>query len=418
MPHLLRSLRHRNFRLFFCGQMLSMIGTWMHQIAAMWLVYRLSGSAALLGLAGFASQISMLVIAPFAGILCDRWNRHRILLTTQSLALAQSFTLAILAATGVVQVWHVIAAMFIASTINAFDMPARQSMFVHFVEDRADLPNAIALNSMLMNSARLVGPAIAGLVITAFGETVCFFLNALSYVAILIALLSMRLPLLTRKTAATSVWHSFREGLRYAFATKPIRWLLAILATVSFLINAYVPLMPAFVGEVLQRDARTVGTLISCAGLGAVFGTVLLAARRGTQHLATFLRVAQSIGALGLTLFALNSGLWLSHLLIVLVGFGMIVVGACCNTLLQTIVEDDKRGRVMSLYAAAFIGVGPIGALVSGQIAEAFGVQRAFLLNGALCLLLALVLHAQRQRLQQMLQPYLTPRGGAGAVAK
>jgi predicted MFS family arabinose efflux permease len=176
--------------------------------------------------------------------------------------------------------------------------------------------------------------------------------------------------------------------------------------------------MPAFVHEVFQRDSRTVGTLISCAGLGAVFGTVLLAARRGTQHLATFLRIAQLIGAIGLTLFALNSRLWLSHLLIVAVGFGMIVVGACCNTLLQTIVEDDKRGRVMSLYAAAFIGVGPIGALVAGQIAEAFGVQRAFLLNGLLCLLLAAVLHTRRSQLQRMLQPYLRPRGAASAAAQ
>ena len=324
MPDFLRALRHRNFRLFFCGQTLSMIGTWMHQIAAMWLVYRLSGSAAMLGLAGFAGQISMLVVAPFAGILCDRMNRHRILLITQSLALMQSLTLAMLAATGLVQVWHVIAAMLVASTINAFDMPARQSMFVHLVEDRADLPNAIALNSMLMNSARLIGPTIAGLVIAAFGETICFFLNAFSYLAILIALLSMRLTLPARKAVATSVWHSLREGLRYAFNTRAIRWLLAILATVSFLINAYVPLMPAFVGEVLHGDARTVGTLISCAGLGAVVGTVLLAARRGMQHLAAFLRVAQLVGAVALTLFALSSSVWLCHMLIVLVGFGMI----------------------------------------------------------------------------------------------
>ncbi len=387
-----------------------MIGTWMHQIAAMWLVYRLSGSAAMLGLAGFAGQISMLVIAPFAGILCDRWNRHRILLTTQTLSLAQSLTLATLAATGVVQVWHVIAAMLIASTINAFDMPARQSMFVHFVEDRADLPNAIALNSMLMNSARLIGPAIAGIVIATFGETVCFFLNAFSYLAILLALLSMRLKLPVRKSATASVWRSLCEGLRYAFATKPIRWLLLILAAVSILINAYVPLMPAFVGEVFQRDARTVGTIISCAGLGAVIGTGLLAARRGTLHLTWFLRAAQMIGAIGLTLFALSRNLPISHLLIVMVGFGMIVVGACCNTLLQTIVEDDKRGRVMSLYAAAFIGAGPIGALAAGQIAENFGVQRAFLLNGLLCLALAAVLHARRARLEAMLQPYLVAR--------
>jgi MFS family permease len=418
MPDFLRALRHRNFRLFFYGQTLSMIGTWMHQIAAMWLVYRLSGSAAMLGLAGFAGQISMLLVAPFAGILCDRMNRHRMLLITQSLALTQSLTLATLAATGLVQVWHVITAMLVASTINAFDMPARQSMFVHLVEDRADLPNAIALNSMLMNSARLIGPAIAGLVIAAFGETICFFLNAFSYLAILIALLSMRLTPPARKAVTDSVWHSLREGLRYAFNTRPIRWLLAILATVSFLVNAYVPLMPAFVGEVLHGDARTVGTLISCAGLGAVVGTVLLAARRGTQHLAAFLRVAQLVGAVGLTLFALSSSVWLCHMLIVLVGFGMILVGACCNTLVQTIVEDDKRGRVMSLYAAAFIGVGPIGALVAGQIAEAFGVQRAFLLNGALCLLLALLLHAQRLRLEQMVQPYVRTRSATGGVAQ
>jgi MFS family permease len=320
-----------------------------------------------------------------------------------------------------VQVWHVIVLTLTAGIINSFDMPARQSMFVQLVDDRGDLPNAIALNSLLMNSARLIGPAIAGIVIATFGETVCFFANALSYLAILGALLAMRLQQPARKTPHAPVLHSFAEGLRYAFRTQPIRWLLAILAAMSFLINAYIPLMPAFVREVLHGDSRTVGTLISCAGLGAVFGTVLLAARRGTRDLIRVIFAAQLTGGIGLTLFALcTAGAW-AHVFIVPVGFGMIVAGACCNTLLQTIVEDDKRGRVMSLYAAAFIGVGPIGALVAGQVAEAIGVQYAFLINGVLCVVLAALLGAKLAQLHALLQPYLSSklsarqaRAGAG----
>ena len=384
LPALGRALRHRNYRLFFVGQGISLVGTWLTRVATSWLIYRLTGSALLLGLVSFAAQIPTFAISPFAGVLIDRWDRHRILVITQSVAMVQSALLAVFALTGTITVAHVIVLSIVQGLVNAFDMPARQSFVVEMVESREDLPNAIALNSSLVNGARLIGPSIAGVLIAVVGEGWCFAIDALSYVAVIGSLLAMRVPARARAASATRVLAALREGAAYAGSFAPIRALLLFLALVSFTGVPYMVLTPLFAAEVLGGGPHTLGLLMGASGVGALSGALWLASRRTVLGLGRALVVAGSLLAAGLVGFALSPWLWLSMLLLYAVGAGMMVSMGASNTILQTLVDEDKRGRVMGFYAMAFFGMSPFGSLAAGALAERFGAPATVLACGVL----------------------------------
>lgn len=381
-----RALRHRNYRLFFVGQGTSLVGTWITRVALSWLVYRLTRSEAMLGVVGFAGQIPTFVVAPLAGVLVDRWNRHRVLVVTQVLSLLQSAALAALALTDRITVAQVLALAAFQGLVNAFDTPARQAMVVELIDDRADLPNAIALNSTLVNGARLVGPSIAGALIAAVGEGWCFTVDAISYVAVIASLLAMRLVPRPRPPRTTRVWAELRAGFTYARAFAPIRALLLLLAMVSLTGVPYMVLMPVFASDVLGGQAHLLGILTGAVGLGAVTGALWLAARPTVRGLDRALVGAATVFALGLVGFGLSRWLWLSLPLLVATGAGMMMTMAATNTLVQTLVDEDKRGRVMSFYTMAFFGMAPFGALGGGALAARIGAPATVAIGGALTL--------------------------------
>ena len=389
---MVRALRHRNYRLFFGGQSISLIGTWMTRIATSWLVYRLTGSAWLLGLVGFAGQIPSFLLAPFAGVLVDRWDRHRLLVVTQILAMLQSAALAALALAGVINIRHILALSLFQGLINAFDMPGRQAFVVEMVESRADLANAIALNSSMVNAARLLGPSIAGGVIAAVGEGWCFALDAASYLAVIASLLLMRLaPRAARPEAAARgrVLPELREGLAYVARSAPIRSILLLLATVSLVGMPYTVLMPIFASQILHGGPHTLGFLMAATGVGALGGAVYLASRETVLGLGRLIALMSALFGAGLIGFAYSRSLWLSLLLLLATGAGFMVQMAASNTILQTLVEDDKRGRVMSFYTMAFMGTAPFGSLFAGAVAHRIGAPATLALGGAGCLLAA-----------------------------
>ncbi|MBK9035537.1 MAG: MFS transporter [Myxococcales bacterium] len=377
-----RALRHRNYRLFFVGQGTSMIGTWITRVALGWLVFRLTRSEAMLGVVGFAGQLPTFLLAPLAGVLVDRWDRHRVLVVTQVLSLAQSAALAALALTDTITVAHVLALAACQGLINAFDTPARQAMVVELIEDRADLPNAIALNSTLVNSARLVGPSIAGVLIAAVGEGWCFAIDAISYLAVIASLLAMRIARRPRPSVRTQVLADLRAGLRYAWAFGSIRALLMLLAMVSLTGVPYMVLMPVFATDVLGGGPHVLGLCTGAVGLGAVTGALWLAARPSVRGLERQLVGAAAAFGLGLCGFALSRWLWLSLPLLVATGAGMMTTMAATNTLVQTLVDEDKRGRVMSFYTMAFFGMAPFGALGGGVVAAHLGAPAAVAIGG------------------------------------
>jgi MFS family permease len=401
----LRAFRHRNFRLFFVGQGTSMLGTWIQQIAQSWLVYRLTGSPFLLGLTAFSSQFPILVLAPLAGLLSDRFDRKRLLVITQSLLMLQALALATLALSGLVQVWHILALALFYGAVMGFDTPVRQSLLVELVHDRADLPNAIALNSMLMNSSRLVGPSIAGLLLAIVSEGTCFLINALSYVAIIAAALALHVPRRAAPAVQASLGQGLAEGVLYAWSSVPIRMLLPMVALVSFTASPYVTLMPVVAKEVLGGGAHTLGFLVGAAGLGALGGTSWLATRRTVRGLGRVIASAAGTAGLGLTLVSFSHALWVSLPLMVCVGFGIIVTAASTNTILQTIVEDDKRGRVMSFYTMSFLGVAPLGALAAGALASRVGAPYTLLAGGICCLAGAVVFQHLLPRFGREIRP-------------
>ena len=385
-----RALRSRNYRLFFLGQGLSLIGTWMSRVAAGWLVYRLTGSPLLLGLVGFAGQIPTFLLTPVAGVLLDRWDRHRVLLWTQVAALAHAALLAAFTLSGVVTVHHVLVLAVFQGLINAFDLPARQTLVVDLVERREDLPNAIALNSSLFNSARLIGPSIAGLMIAAVGEGWCFALDAASYVAVIAALSAMRLPPRPPRRAPSRIRAELAEGLRYVARTPRIRDVLVLLTVISFAGTPYLVLMPAIATEVFGGGPTTLGALMGAVGLGALTGALYLAARPSTEGLDRFLVAAAGVFAAGLLAFSLTPSFWAALVILAITGFGMIAHVAACNTLLQTEVEEDKRGRVMSFYGMTFFGSLPLASLLGGALAERIGVQATVFAGGVIALVAVL----------------------------
>ena len=393
MAHAWRALRHPNFRLFFFGQSISVLGTWMTRLATSWLVYRLTHSALLLGLVGFSGQILTFLLGPFAGVWVERLNRRRLLVCTQAAAAIQSFALAALTLTHLITIHEVIALSALQGLINAFDMPGRQSFLVQMVSDassgktdRADLGNAIAINSSMVNGARLVGPALAGLVIAAAGEGWCFLIDGFSYFAVIASLLLMRLPRVEIHRAATSVLVQMREGWDYVRTFRPIRSILTVFALLSLMGWPYSVLLPIFAGQVLHGGAHTLGFLTGASGIGALTSALSLAIRKSVVGLTRMIQIASALFGTGLILFGLSHILWISLVLMVVVGFGMMQAASAANTVIQTLVPEDKRGRVMGYYTMAFVGSAPFGSLLAGGLAHLLGAPHTIMITGAFCL--------------------------------
>lgn len=385
MPAFLRALNSRNYRLYFAGQLISLAGTWMQQIAMAWLAYRLSNSAFVLGTVGFASQIPILLFAALGGVWTDRFDRRRLLLLTQTLAMVQALILATLAWLNWITPGLLILMAFFLGCVNALDVPTRQAIAVQLVDDKADLPNAIALNSFLMNSARFVGPALAGFLVALIGEAVCFLLNALSYLAVLLALAAIRLPPLAAAKAAPAL-DALKEGIRYVQGHQAIRRSLLLVACVSFLATPYAVMMPLFAKEIFGGDARTFGLLIGSAGAGSLMASFYLASRKDVAGLGRHVGLAAPAVGAALALFALSPSLSLAFPILMVLGFSVIVTIAGSNTLIQTRVDNDFRGRVMAIFSMAFLGVAPLGSFMVGSITHHLGIRPTLVGCGLLTL--------------------------------
>ncbi len=421
--HVVRALRYRNYRLFFAGQGISLLGTWMQQTTQGWLVAQLSGSkeAAMffMGVVGFCGQIPSFVVAPFAGVLADHMNRRRLVVITQVLAMAQALVMALLALTGVVAIWHVVMLSLVLGLVNSFDVPIRQSFVVEMVEDKADLTNAIALNSSLFNSARLIGPALAGIIIEAFaspdkavhtgrpavGEGICFLLNGLSYIAVIAALLAMKVNAPRAASKSMEVLANIKEGLLYAVRSGPLRAILFQVAVMSLLGMSYAVLMPAIAKFVLHGNAATQGALTSSAGAGALVGALYLAWRKSVRGLGKVMAIAAAMFGAALIGLSLSKTVAGSMALLVFAGFGAMITMASSNSLIQTIVDDDKRGRVMALYTMCFMGTAPFGSLLIGSLASWLGATVALAIGGAGCIMAAAFFAYRLPRLGRMVHP-------------
>jgi MFS family permease len=407
---LTRALAHRNYRLFFSGQSVSLVGTWITRVATSWLVYRLTHSALLLGIVGFWGQIPSLIIAPFAGVFVDRWDRHRILVWTQVLSALQSLALAILALTNTITVAWIIVLQVAQGMINAFDTPARQSFVVQMVDDPADLANAIALNSTMVNASRIIGPSIGGLIIAAVGEGWCFMIDAISYLAVIASLLAMRVekkPLRARG----AMLEELRAGFTYVAGFAPVRTALTLLAIVATMGMPYTVLMPIIATNVLHGGAHTLGFLMTASGAGAVCGALYLASRQTVVGLGRIMMLATLTFGAGLVVFGLTHVFWLAMLVLPFIGGGMMVEMASTNTILQTITEEHLRGRVMAFYTMAFLGTAPIGSLIAGVAASRIGASNTIILGGAACILGAVWLATRLPGLREQIRPIYAERG-------
>ena len=410
----LRALRHRNYQLFFGGQLISLTGTWMQQIAQSWLVYRLTQSAALLGLVSFAGQIPVFLFAPIGGAVADRVSRHRIVVLTQTAAMVLAFILAALTLSGAVRVWHLFVLTTLLGIVNAFDIPARQAFMVDMV-GRDDLMNAIALNSSMVNGARVVGPAIAGGVVATVGEGWCFFINGVSYIAVIVGLLLMHLEHVRRVTrSGASALADIADGFRFVGRTAPVRALLILLGVVSVTAMPYLVLMPVFADEILHGGAAALGLLTGASGVGALAGALSLAVRRGFKGLGTWVAVSTFVFGIALALFAWSRSFWLSAALLVPVGAAMMVQMAASNTLIQAMVPDHLRGRVMAVYSMMFMGMAPFGALFAGWMAERIGAPRTVAIGGAIAVGAAIVFRLRLPAIRGEARQLIVAQGLAG----
>jgi len=409
--HAWRALRHRNFRLFFGGQSISLIGTWMTRIATAWLVYRLTKSALLLGTVSFAGQIPTFLLAPFAGVLVDRLNRRQVLVWTQSLAMLQSLALAWLTLSHRITIRDVLVLSAFQGVINAFDMPGRQAFMVQMVEDRADLSNAIAINSSMVNLARLIGPSLAGVVIAATNEGWCFLIDGISYIAVIISLLLMRVHVAEVKRAAASMFEQMREGWQYVSTFVPIRNILLLFALVSLMGMPYMVLMPLFAAQVLHGGPHTLGFLMGAAGVGALISALSLVVRKTVRGLIKMIPIAAAVFGAGLILFGLSHVVWISLVLMTAVGFGMMQGLTASNTIIQTLVPEDKRGRVMSYYTAAFVGMAPFGSLLAGALAHWIGAPQTVMITGTCCILGAAWFWSRRREIRDVVRPIYIEMG-------
>jgi MFS family permease len=411
VARLTRALRHRNYRLFVGGQTVSLVGTWITRVATSWLVYRLTGSELLLGVVGFCGQIPTLLIAPFAGVLVDRWDRRRLLVITQILSMLQSAVLGVLTLQGLITVRWLLLLQIVQGVINAFDTPARQAFVVEMVEDRADLPNAIAMNSSMVNGSRIIGPSIGGLLIAAFGEGWCFLVDAVSYVFVVASLLMMRLPRGGAARVEARVLDELRAGLQYVAGSAPIRTALVVLSIVSAMAMPYSVLMPAYVAHVLGGGPNTLGLLMTASGVGALAGALYLAGRTtvvGLGRIVTYATLAFGAAMIG---FAFARTEWTALLVLPIVGGAFMVQMAATNTVLQTLVDDRLRGRVMAFYTMAFFGTAPIGSLVAGVAADRFGAPWTIGVSGAVCVGAGLWLASRLPSLRAIVRPIYVERG-------
>jgi MFS family permease len=405
IAHAWRALRHRNFKLFFAGQTISVIGTWMTKLATSWLVYRMTRSALLLGVVSFSGQIVAFLLGPFAGVWVERLNRRKLLVWTQALAAVQSLALAALTLAHVINLWEIIALTALQGLINAFDMPGRQSFLVQMVEDRSDLSNAIAINSSMANGARLIGPAFAGLVIAAFGEGWCFLIDGVSYFAVIASLLMMRIKPWNIRRTASSMLEQLREGWDYVRTFAPIRTILLLFALMSLMGYSYSVLLPLFAEQVVHGGAATLGWLTGASGIGAFVSALSLAIRKSVVGLTGMLQIATAMLGAALILFGLSHTLWLSLVLMVFVGFGLIQTASVSNTIIQSLVPEDKRARVMSYYMMAFFGASPFGSLLAGVLAHRIGAPHTVMLTGASCLAGSLWFAFERPKLRVVMRP-------------
>ncbi|MGE5530483.1 MAG: MFS transporter [Bacteroidota bacterium] len=406
-----RALRYRNYRLFFVGQGLSLIGTWMQRMALVWFVYNMTHSPWLLGSLDFSGQIPALLMAPWAGLVADRFSRHRLVVITQCAAMLQASILAILVLTGHAQIWHLFALSIFLGIINGFDIPLRQSFVVEMVDDRADLGNAIALNSTVFNGARLVGPSLAGFVLSITSAGFCFLLNAVSYVAVIWALLAMRLKKPEPSRATTGGLQSLREGVTYVWHFKTLRFLLLNLSLIGLFGSPYMTLMPVFAKNVLKGGPQTLGLLIASVGVGALIGATFLASRKTQRGLGRLIAGFMFVYALSLIAFSRSTHLPSSMLIVMFTGLGMMMTMAGTNTLLQTLVDDDKRGRVMSLYTISFMGSGPLGSLWAGAAATHLGAPLTVWMGGVACLIAAGVFVWRLKEMRKEVRPIYAERG-------
>jgi MFS family permease len=401
----LRALRSRNYRLFFAGQSVSLIGTWMTRLATSWIVYQLTESAFLLGLTSFVGQIPAFFVAPIAGVWLDRWNRHRVLVITQILAMIQSLALAALAFSGYINLWWIIGLTLCQGLINAFDMPARQAFVIEMIEERADLGNAIALNSSMVNGAKLVGPAVAGMIIAGAGAGVCFLIDGISYIAVIYSLLAMKVAPARSQTARKSALQELAEGWKYVVQSPAIRSILLLLALVSVLGMPYTVLMPVVAVDILHGGAHTLGFLMGMSGVGALASAIGLALRRSVIGLGKRIAISAALFGGGLVFLGLSRSLEISLLLMAVTGFGMMQQMAASNTILQTIAADDKRGRVMSFYTLAILGMNPIGSLLAGTVAARIGAPATMMGAGAICLAGAVWFYWKLPEIRRVIRP-------------
>jgi MFS family permease len=411
ISHAWRALRHRNFRLFFGGQTISLIGTWMTRVATSWLVYRLTGSALLLGTVSFCGQIPTFLLAPFAGVIVDRLDRRQVLIWTQAVSMVQSLLLAGLTLSGHITVPWILALSVAQGIVNAFDMPGRQSFMIQMVEDRADLSNGIAINSSMVNVARLIGPSLAGLVIAATGEGWCFLIDGVSYIAVIASLVAMRLRPQATRSAVTSALTELREGWTYVSGFVPIRTILLLFAVVSLMGMPFVVLMPIFAAKVLHGGPHTLGFLMGAMGVGALISALSLAARKSVRGLIGIIPIAALVFGAGLIGFGLARSQWLSMLMVLIAGMGMMQGMAASNTIIQTLVSEQMRGRVMSYYTMAFVGMAPFGSLLAGAMAHRLGAPITVMLNGSAVLLAALWFLTQLPRVRRLVRPIYEEMG-------
>jgi MFS family permease len=401
-----RSLKYKNFRLFVEGQSLSLIGTWLQMVALTWLVYKMTNSALMLGIVGFAGQLPIFIIGPFAGVLADRWNRHRMLLITQSLALVQALLLTTLVFLNVIQIWQIITLSIILGIINAIDMPIRQAFVFDMIEDhKEDVGNAIALNSSMVNVARLGGPAIAGIIIATVGEGWCFLINSISFVAVIVSLLKMDIRLKPKSVKEFKIFEELKEGFQYSYNFEPIKILIFLLAAVSLVSTSVTLLAPIFAKKYLHGSADIYGFLIGAYGLGALVGAIYLLNKKNVLGLGNIITIAVAGFGISIILFGFSRSFILSMILMLLAGTGMILHIASTNTLLQTISEENKRGRVMGFYGVAFRGMSPFGSLIAGSLGSTIGSPATLAISGIVCITGAVIFKLKLPGIRQKIKP-------------
>jgi MFS family permease len=404
-------LKNRNLRLYFGGQLISMIGTWMQQMALSWLVYRLTNSAYMLGVIGFATMAPSILLTPIAGMVADRTNRHRLVIITQILAMIQAGLLAAITLGGHPQIWQLLALGTFMGIISAFDLPTRQTFLIDMLDDKEEMGNAIAMGSSIMTVTRLIGPAMAGVCIAAVGEGICFLANSVSYVPVIVALCFVKAHQRQMPPSTLSPFGQIKEGFVYAFGFRPLRALILMMALISLFAMPFTVLMPAFAKDVFHGNASTLGILTTASGIGSLFGAIFLASRKGVLGLGKWIGISCAIFGVGLIIFGLSHSIILSSVMLAVVGFGSMVQMAASNTLVQTIVEEDKRGRVMSIFMMAFMGLAPFGSMAAGALANVIGVGNTVTISGVVCIVIAVIFRMRLQVIREDVRPIYVERG-------